>query len=71
MGVNKDRRGARDAIEVASTDEIRALQLARLKTTLAHVYQNVPHYRQAFDAAGAYPEEVRDLGDLARFPFTT
>ena len=71
MGVNKDRRGARDAIEVASTDEIRALQLARLKTTLAHVYQNVPHYRQAFDAAGANPEEVRDLGDLARFPFTT
>ncbi len=71
MGLNKDRRGARDAIEVASTDEIRALQLARLKTTLAHVYQNVPHYRQAFDAAGANPEEVRDLGDLARFPFTT
>ena len=71
MGVNKDRHGARDAIEVASTDEIRALQLARLKTTLAHVYQNVPHYRQAFDAAGANPEEVRDLGDLARFPFTT
>ncbi len=71
MGVNKDRRGARDAIEVASTDEIRALQLARLKTTLAHVYQNVPHYRQAFDAAGANPQDVRELGDLARFPFTT
>jgi len=71
MGVNKDRHGARDAIEVASTDEIRALQLARLKTTLAHVYANVPHYRQAFDAAGANPDEVRDLGDLARFPFTT
>lgn len=71
MGVNKDRHGARDAIEVASTDEIRALQLARLKTTLAHVYQNVPHYRQAFDAAGANPDEVRELGDLARFPFTT
>ncbi|MDH4383422.1 MAG: phenylacetate--CoA ligase [Gammaproteobacteria bacterium] len=71
MGVNKDRHGARDAIEVASTDEIRALQLARLKTTLAHVYQNVPHYRQAFDAAGANPQDVRELGDLTRFPFTT
>lgn len=71
MGVNKDRHGARDAIEVASTDEIRALQLARLKTTLAHVYANVPHYRQAFDAAGANPQDVRELGDLARFPFTT
>jgi phenylacetate-CoA ligase len=71
MGVNKDRHGARDAIEVASTDEIRALQLARLKTTLAHVYANVPHYRQAFDAAGANPQDVRELGDLTRFPFTT
>jgi len=71
MGVNKDRHGAHDAIEVASTDEIRALQLARLKTTLAHVYANVPHYRQAFDAAGANPQDVRELGDLTRFPFTT
>jgi len=35
------------------------------------VYANVPHYRQAFDAAGANPQDVRELGDLARFPFTT
>jgi len=70
MGVSIDRRGARDAIEVASTDEIRALQLSRLKTTLAHVYANVPHYRQAFDAAGVHPDDLHTLSDLARFPFT-
>jgi len=70
MAVSTDRRGARDAIEVASTDEIRALQLTRLKTTLAHVYANVPHYRQAFDAAGVHPDDLRTLADLARFPFT-
>ena len=70
MAVSTDRRGARDAIEVASTDEIRALQLTRLKTTLGHVYANVPHYRQAFDAAGVHPDDLRTLADLARFPFT-
>ena len=70
MGVSTDRRGARDAIEVASTDEIRALQLSRLKTTLAHVYANVPHYRQAFDAAGVHPDDLHTLSDVARFPFT-
>ncbi|MFZ5608049.1 MAG: phenylacetate--CoA ligase PaaK [Pseudomonadota bacterium] len=60
-----------DAVETASRDEISALQLARLKATLAHVYAHVPHYRAAFDAAGAHPDDVKSLGDLARFPFTT
>jgi len=71
MGVGKDRHGPRERIEVASTDEIRALQLARLKTTLAHVYANVPHYRQAFEAQGVTPDDLVTLEDLARFPFTT
>jgi phenylacetate-CoA ligase len=58
-------------IETASRDEIAALQLSRLKWTLAHAYANVPHYRQAFDAVGIHPDDVRDLADLARLPFTT
>jgi phenylacetate-CoA ligase len=59
-----------EAIEKASVDELRALQLARLKATVAHAYQNVPHYRQSFDAAGVRPQDLRTLEDLGRFPFT-
>ena len=71
MALGPERHGPRERIEVASIDEIRALQLARLKTTLAHVHANVPHYRQAFEAAGVTPDDFRGLDDLARFPFTT
>ena len=59
-----------DPIEIASRDEISALQLDRLKQTLAHAYKNVPHYKQAFDAAGVHPSDFEDLPDLAKFPFT-
>jgi len=58
-------------IETASRDEIEALQRERLAWTLRHAYENVPHYRSAFDAAGVHPSEFRELPDLARFPFTT
>ncbi|GAB3771472.1 phenylacetate--CoA ligase [Ramlibacter monticola] len=64
-------RSRLDPIEVASRDEIQALQLERLRTTLRRAYENVPHYRAAFDAAGVRPEDCRSLADLARFPFTT
>ena len=60
-----------DAIEIAPRAEIAALQRARLAATLRHAYDNVPHYRAAFDAAGAAPGDFHDLPDLARFPFTT
>jgi len=60
-----------EPIETASQDELRAVQLARLKQTLAHAYARVPHYQAAFDAAGARPEDLRRLEDLPRFPFTT
>jgi phenylacetate-CoA ligase len=59
-----------DPIERASRDEIAALQLARLRETLAHVYANVPHYRRAFDEKGVHPSDLKTLADLARFPFT-
>jgi phenylacetate-CoA ligase len=60
-----------DPMERASRDEITALQLQRLKATLNHVYQNVPHYRKAFDDKGAHPDDLKELKDLAKFPFTT
>ncbi len=50
---------------------LRALQLTRLRDTLGHVYAHNAHYRAAFDAAGVSPDDLRALGDLARFPFTT
>ena len=60
-----------DAIERASREDIIALQRERLAWTLQHAYRHVPHYREAFDAAGVRPGDFRDLPDLARFPFTT
>ena len=60
-----------DPIERASTDELRALQLERLKWSVRHAYEHVPHYRRSFDAAGVHPDDVHGLDDLARLPFTT
>jgi phenylacetate-CoA ligase len=60
-----------EPIERASKDELQALQLTRLKQTLQHAYANVPHYKQAFDAAGVHPSDLKTLADLSKFPFTT
>ncbi|MFG2178572.1 phenylacetate--CoA ligase PaaK [Streptomyces abikoensis] len=65
------RRGVRDAAERMSREELEALQRERLRATLQHVYDNVPFYRRAFDAAGPHPEDCRTPADLVRFPFTT
>ena len=59
------------AIEHASRDEITALQLERMRWSLGHAYKNVPFYKTAFDKAGVYPDDLKSLGDLARFPLTT
>jgi len=59
-----------DAIETASRDEIQALQLGRLKWSLRHAYDNIVMYRDRFDAAGVHPDDLTDLPDLAKFPFT-
>jgi phenylacetate-coenzyme A ligase PaaK-like adenylate-forming protein len=59
-----------EPIETASLEEIRALQLARLKATVRRAYERVPHYRETFDAVGVHPDDLRLLGDIAKFPFT-
>src|SRR6202140_3859860 len=59
-----------DQAERASRDEITALQTKRLAWTLAHAYDNVAHYRNAFDKAGVHPKDFRQLSDLRNFPFT-
>ena len=63
-------RATLDPIEIASRDEIEALQVKRMRKTLAHAYANVPHYTAAFDAAGVHPNDLTTLADLAKFPFT-
>ncbi len=60
-----------EPIEKTSIDELRALQLKRLKATLQHAYDNSPVYRAKFDAAGVHPQDCKSLADLANFPFTT
>ncbi|MEO0319164.1 MAG: phenylacetate--CoA ligase [Pseudomonadota bacterium] len=71
MTETRKRSGALDAIETASRDELQALQLERLRWSLHHAYDNVPHYRAAFDAKGVHPGDLKSLADLSRFPFTS
>lgn len=69
----KDLTPARDTldpIEIASRDEISALQLERMQWTLQHAYNNVPHYKKSFDAASIHPTDLKSLSDISRFPFT-
>jgi len=71
MPVKQPQSGDLEPIETASRDEISALQLERLKWSLRHAYDNVPHYRRKFDEQGVHPDDLKCLADLARFPFTT
>ena len=63
--------GDLDPIETAPVDELRALQLERLQWSVRHAYDNVAHYRRAFDEAGVGPDDIGSLADLARLPFTS
>jgi phenylacetate-CoA ligase len=71
MTVKQPQPGDLEPIERASRDEIAALQLERMRWSLRHAYDNVPHYRQKFDAHGVHPDDLKTLEDLAKFPFTT
>ncbi len=59
-----------DPIEIASRDEISALQLQRLQWSLGHAYDNVAHYRKSFADHGVHPDDLNTLEDLSKFPFT-
>lgn len=64
------KKGELEPIEIASIDEIRAMQLERLKWSVRHAYDNVAMYKQRFDEAGVHPDDLQQLSDLAKFPFT-
>ncbi len=70
MGGSAPRPEDLEPIERASRDELAALQLERLRWSLQHAFDHVPHYRRAFEAHGVHPRDLRTLEDLARFPFT-
>jgi phenylacetate-CoA ligase len=70
MTVQRPAPGELEPIETASRDEIAALQLTRLRATLQRAYDNVAHYRKAFDAKGVHPNDLKSLADLSKFPFT-
>ncbi len=70
MPVTRPSPGDLEPIETASRDEISALQLQRMQATLQRAYDNVPHYRRAFDAKGIKPSDLKQLSDLTKFPFT-
>ncbi|MCK4414163.1 MAG: phenylacetate--CoA ligase [Candidatus Eisenbacteria sp.] len=53
-----------------SAEKMRQFQLENLRRTLERVYAKVPFYKQAFDARGIKPGDLKSLEDLARFPFT-
>jgi len=59
----------RHSLEHASVDELRAVQLDRLKWSVRHAYDNVEHYRRSFQASGVHPDDLKTFADLARFPF--
>lgn len=71
MSEVKTSKAGRDAIEHASTDELHSLQRERMKWSLKHAYENVAHYKQAFDQAGVHPDDLNEPSDISRFPFTT
>ena len=64
-------KGLLDPAERMGVDELRALQLDRMRWSLRHAYDHVAHYRKAFENAGVTPEDCTELSDIARFPFTT
>jgi len=70
MAVRQPAPGDLEPIETASRDEVQALQLQRLRWTLQHAYDHVPHYKKAFDAKGVHPGDLKQLSDLSKFPFT-
>ena len=60
-----------EPIEIASIDEIKALQLNRLKWSVNHAYNNVAFYKNKYDEIGIHPSDLKHLEDIKLFPFTT
>jgi len=71
MNANPPQSAGLEPIEIASRDEISALQLQRLQWSVRHTYDNVAHFKAKCEAKGVHPDDLKTLADLAKFPFTT
>ncbi|MEX2524370.1 MAG: phenylacetate--CoA ligase PaaK [Gammaproteobacteria bacterium] len=71
MGVIHDAGSFYDDIEHAGIDDLRSLQLQRMKQSLRHAWDNSPVYKKKFDDHGVHPDDLQSLEDLSKFPFTT
>jgi phenylacetate-CoA ligase len=60
-----------EPIETASRDALQALQIERLRKSVQAAYECIPHYKTKLAAAGVHPSDLKDLSDIAKFPFTT
>ena len=58
-------------LECMNRDNLRVLQFARLKNLIEKIYENVPFYKEKFDALGIKPSDIRCLEDIKKLPFTT
>ncbi|MBZ4681286.1 MULTISPECIES: phenylacetate--CoA ligase [Thermodesulfobacterium] len=58
-------------IETMPQQDLKALQLEKLKKVVTLVYERVPHYRKKFEEAKVKPEDIKSLEDVVRLPFTT
>ncbi len=58
-----------EEIECMPRAELEKLQLERLRWAVVHAYENVPLYKERFDAAGLDPYSIESLDDIVRFPF--
>src|SRR5436190_13508546 len=59
-----------EAVETLPRPQLRALQLERLRASIAEVYARVPLFRERCNAAGLNIGDLRGLEDLALFPTT-
>ncbi len=59
-----------EALEKMEVSQIKDVQLERLKKTVKHVYENIPHYKKSLDSIGFKPEDLKSLDDLKKLPFT-
>ena len=57
-------------IETATRVEMESMQLARLQKTVRNVFKNVPFYKEKFDELGITPEDIQQLSDVTKLPFT-
>jgi phenylacetate-CoA ligase len=60
-----------EPIETAGRDALEALQLERLQKSVHAAYACIPHYKKKLAAADVHPGDLKQLADLAKFPFTT